>query len=179
MRTFVLERNEDETGISGTGIVAEGIQFTNGKCAMSWLTDVTSVAIYGSLEDLEKIHGHGGKTKVVFSTVVKCADKGLLSVIGDILTSYSSHHRDHGDIEKRESLSTGDLAIAGAYLAAKSAGYENVIANNPLEPNTYKNLWPFKHKWVPKLSGKALLIEAVAYMVRELVQASKGRGYTT
>lgn len=64
MRRFNLVRNEDESGVSGTGIVAQGIQFDTGKCAMAWLTNVSSVAIYESITDLEAIHGHGGKTVI-------------------------------------------------------------------------------------------------------------------
>jgi hypothetical protein len=64
MKTFKLLRKEDATGISGTGIVAEGVQFSNGKCALSWLTEFTSMAIYDDIGTLEKIHGHGGKTVI-------------------------------------------------------------------------------------------------------------------
>lgn len=60
MRRFNLVRNVDASGISGTGNVAQGIQFDTGRCAMAWLTHVSSVAIYDSIEDLEAIHGHGG-----------------------------------------------------------------------------------------------------------------------
>jgi len=65
-RLFKLVRVQDETGISGTGVVAEGVQFTNGWCAMSWLTAMHSVAIYPNVQQLESIHGHNGRTKVVF-----------------------------------------------------------------------------------------------------------------
>ena len=62
MRLFHLNRIVDETGVSGTGHVAEGVEFPNGKCVMSWLSDISSIAIYDSAEDLIKIHGHGGST---------------------------------------------------------------------------------------------------------------------
>lgn len=65
-RRFQLHRQEDETGISGTGIVAEGIEFSNGRVAITWLTPLTSVAVYDCVKTLESIHGHGGKTKIVF-----------------------------------------------------------------------------------------------------------------
>ncbi len=65
MRTFDLNRVEDETGVSGTGIIAEGVEFTNGTCALVWLTEVHSIAaIYDSIDTLVKIHGHGGMTIV-------------------------------------------------------------------------------------------------------------------
>ena len=64
MRAFNLNRIVDETGISGTGVVAQGVQFDNGYCALTWLTKNTSVAFYPSIEMLEAIHGHNGKTKI-------------------------------------------------------------------------------------------------------------------
>jgi hypothetical protein len=66
MRRFHLQRNEDATGISGTGRVAEGVVFSNGWCAMTWLTEYTSVVFYPSMKAIEHIHGHGGKTAIVF-----------------------------------------------------------------------------------------------------------------
>jgi hypothetical protein len=39
MRTFTVFRQDDETGVSGTGIVIQGVRFANGKCAIQWLCD--------------------------------------------------------------------------------------------------------------------------------------------
>lgn len=64
MKKFILDRIEDETGISGTGYVAEGVQFSNGKCVLCWLTDNSSIGVYDNMEVLKKIHGHDGKTVV-------------------------------------------------------------------------------------------------------------------
>lgn len=61
-RRFVLIRLEDETGISGTGCVADGTQFRNLKCVLCWRTAYSSVAVYDDVETLMKIHGHNGKT---------------------------------------------------------------------------------------------------------------------
>ena len=66
MRRFELHREEDETGISGTGLIAEGAEFTDGTACMRWRTHTNSTGTYDSMEDLVKIHGHGGKTKVVW-----------------------------------------------------------------------------------------------------------------
>ena len=66
MRRFFLQRDEDETGVSGVGYVAEGVEFTDGTVALRWLTEHTSTAIYNSIEDVEKIHGHNGRTRVVW-----------------------------------------------------------------------------------------------------------------
>lgn len=63
-RLFVLVRDTDETGVSGTGIIAEGVEHSNGTCALSWLTEATSNATYPNIKELERIHGHGGMTRV-------------------------------------------------------------------------------------------------------------------
>lgn len=63
---FQLHRDEDETGVSGVGIVAEGIEFTSGMVAMTWLSPHRCVNVYESIKTVEQLHGHGGKTRVVF-----------------------------------------------------------------------------------------------------------------
>ena len=66
IRRFHLLREKDETGKSGLGKITEGCVFSNGWVAMMWLTSVTSLSWYLSIEDVEHIHGHNGTTKVVF-----------------------------------------------------------------------------------------------------------------
>lgn len=66
MRLFELHRDVDSSGVSGTGVVAQGVEFDNGQCAMSWLSQWQSVAIYPDITVLENIHGHNGNTRVVW-----------------------------------------------------------------------------------------------------------------
>jgi hypothetical protein len=61
-KRFELHRLEDETGISGVGHVADGIEFADGTCALRWRSENKSTAVYASRADVEAIHGHGGKT---------------------------------------------------------------------------------------------------------------------
>jgi len=61
-----LQRNEDVTGISGTGMVAEGVMWSDGVCAMRWVSDHRSTAIYHDLADILAIHGHDGSTKLIW-----------------------------------------------------------------------------------------------------------------
>lgn len=63
---FVLRRTVDVSGISGTGDVAEGIQFSDGTCVLRWKSDKPSTAIYGSIDDLKKIHGHAGSSEIIW-----------------------------------------------------------------------------------------------------------------
>lgn len=66
LRRFTLQRNEDASGVSGTGIVAEGVEFTGGKVAMTWLTPMAIVEVADSIHVIEAIHGHEGRTVVVW-----------------------------------------------------------------------------------------------------------------
>lgn len=66
---FHLQRDEDETGISGTGIVAYGVQFPDGTCVLRWDTAVNSTTFYASINDGEYLHGHGGRTRIVWDDV--------------------------------------------------------------------------------------------------------------
>lgn len=68
MQFFWLKRTQDISGTSGTGIVAEGVIFSDGECVMHWLSDLTSVAVYKNIETLERIHGHNGSTTIVYGT---------------------------------------------------------------------------------------------------------------
>ena len=62
MRRFRLMRAEDVSGVSGTGNVAEGVSFSDGRIVISWSGPYRSISIFESLGDLEAIHGHGGRT---------------------------------------------------------------------------------------------------------------------
>jgi len=64
IRAFYLYRLVDETGISGSGFVAEGTQFSDGTCVLRWLSNHKSTAIYGDIKTVRAIHGHAGKTCV-------------------------------------------------------------------------------------------------------------------
>lgn len=75
-KRFVLQRVEDESGVSGTGIVAEGTLFTNGKVVLAWVSDICSVTIYDNIDELDAIHSHGGRTQVVWLDVEEDGDDG-------------------------------------------------------------------------------------------------------
>jgi hypothetical protein len=66
MRRFLIYRDEDESGVSGTGLVAEGVELTDGTVVMVWLTATSSMTIHKSVKNLDTIHGHGGKTRIEF-----------------------------------------------------------------------------------------------------------------
>ncbi len=63
MRRFVLVRHRDISGVSGTGVVAEGVVFSTGTTVLQWITNgIHSVAVHQSVEDVIRVHGHDGAT---------------------------------------------------------------------------------------------------------------------
>lgn len=66
MRRFVLARDVDHSGVSGTGIVAEGVLFSNGLVALGWKGEWPSINMHIGMDSITAIHGHGGDTKVIW-----------------------------------------------------------------------------------------------------------------
>jgi len=83
MKMFYLKRIEDESGVSGTGRIAQGFIFDNGKVALTWLSEHPSVTIYDSIGEVHAIHGHGGKTEIQMEPDYKRAYNEVTSFIGN------------------------------------------------------------------------------------------------
>ena len=81
MKMFYLKRVEDESGVSGTGRIAQGFIFDNGKVALTWLSEHPSVTIYDSIGEVTAVHGHGGKTEVIMEPDYKRAFGELKSFV--------------------------------------------------------------------------------------------------
>lgn len=63
MKTFTVFRNADESGVSGTGRILDGVIFHNGKVVICWRTDIdgskhgdSSIGIYESFGAFRRIH---------------------------------------------------------------------------------------------------------------------------
>lgn len=67
-RVFILQREIDSTGISGVGVVAWGVEFPDGVCAVRWTAQwPTSVVFHErGMASIEAIHGHVGQTKITY-----------------------------------------------------------------------------------------------------------------
>jgi hypothetical protein len=66
LRLFQLLRDEDISGVSGVGRVAVGVVFPSGKAVLEWQGANSTFEIFDKLDHVELIHGHGGKTRIVF-----------------------------------------------------------------------------------------------------------------
>lgn len=66
-RTFLLVRKVDVSGISGTGVIAEGVQFPDGTVVLHWPGEWPTTTIHErGIESIEHIHGHHGLTTVMW-----------------------------------------------------------------------------------------------------------------
>jgi hypothetical protein len=74
VKRFVLVRHADSTGISGTGRVAEGVQFTDGRVVLRWQRAGTSrpehvkptTVLHDDIDSVIGLHGHDGDTEVIW-----------------------------------------------------------------------------------------------------------------
>jgi hypothetical protein len=69
-RLFDLQRDRDPSGVSGTGVVATGVEFQDGSVALRWPNrnnpEHASTAVWPSIEAMIAVHGHQGATRVVW-----------------------------------------------------------------------------------------------------------------
>ena len=75
MRRFELHRDVDVSGLSGTGVVAEGVEFTDGTAVVRWHeldpdspnyqrgVRATTV-VFPNVQAVEALHGHAGATRL-------------------------------------------------------------------------------------------------------------------
>ena len=66
MRRFTLRRFFDVSGVSGTGDIAAGVLFNDGKVVLRWQTETRSIEVWDSIAEMLKVHGHGGSTALIW-----------------------------------------------------------------------------------------------------------------
>lgn len=83
MRRFVLQRDVDETGVSGAGPVADGVVYDwemrvdfadglvldlpAGWVRLTWRGEKSSTSLWKSIDTMLAVHGHNGLTRVVWA----------------------------------------------------------------------------------------------------------------
>lgn len=63
-RRFRLVRDADVSGVSGVGIVAYGVEWSDGQAVLRWCAFLRSTAVYNDVDELMRIHGHEGATRL-------------------------------------------------------------------------------------------------------------------
>lgn len=93
---FVLLRDEDVSGVSGTGVVAEGVEFSDGTVSLRWTSAwPTSVVFHDrGIESVRAIHGHDGRTRLMWPCIACArfnAEKDAFCVSCAVLTAPIEH----------------------------------------------------------------------------------------
>lgn len=69
IQTFTVARQADETGVSGEGVVIEGVVLATGQCIAHWLypRPKGSIAIFDSMNDFVTVHikPHPGNRTII------------------------------------------------------------------------------------------------------------------
>ncbi|MCT9932427.1 hypothetical protein N5079_19690 [Planotetraspora sp. A-T 1434] len=73
-RRFQLHRDQDISGVSGTGIVADGVLWPDGTADLRWRGPRPSAVHWDRLDDAEAIHGHNGATRFVWLDTASAPD---------------------------------------------------------------------------------------------------------
>lgn len=63
-RRFRLVRDVDITGVSGIGVVADGVVWPDQTATVRWRGDRPSTVNWGHVDDALHIHGHDGRTRI-------------------------------------------------------------------------------------------------------------------
>lgn len=69
LRKFYLYRQADVSGVSGTGIVAHGVQHQgSGRVVIFWGVPEmpNSISVWDSMAEARRIHGHSGATEFIW-----------------------------------------------------------------------------------------------------------------
>ena len=67
--SFTVYRQHDETGVSGDGVVIEGVVMATGQCVVHWLYPAPrgSIAMFDSISDFATVHikPHPGNESII------------------------------------------------------------------------------------------------------------------
>jgi hypothetical protein len=89
---FHLLRHRDVTGVSGEGIVADGILWPDGTASVRWRGEHPSIVFWDRGQvSVKRIHGHEGATEIVWDD--NGSDAGRLARIAE---AHSKDQAGHG-----------------------------------------------------------------------------------
>lgn len=90
LATFRVHRDRDVSDVSGTGVVAEGVQFSDGWVVTHWLDQApmwepkTDVWHHKGTGPVTKVHGHGGATRIVWTADQGAATRAARATLAEV-----------------------------------------------------------------------------------------------
>jgi hypothetical protein len=124
MRHFQLDRVKDSTKISGTGLVAEGVEFDDGQVVLRWY-NTGALTIFKSLQDCRKVHCAGKHTRIVHDGNGKRLDQ------------LQQENMGHSPITK---MSSGETQCQRCHLSKEYWEYFNIACKFSDIPNHGANI---------------------------------------
>ena len=105
IQSFTVFRNADETGVSGDGIVIEGVRLATGQCIIHWLYPPPrgGIAIFESMDDFIKVHIKPHPTN---QTIITFADGEQMR-----FGNFEDEKVNANSKSNTDSLSTGDTDV--------------------------------------------------------------------
>ena len=105
IQSFTVFRNADETGVSGDGIVIEGVRLATGQCIIHWLYPPPrgGIAIFESMDDFIKVHI---KPHLTNQTIITFSDGEQMR-----FGNFDDENVNTNSQSDTDSLSTGDTDV--------------------------------------------------------------------
>lgn len=136
-RRFTLVRHDDVTGVSGMGVVADGVRFPDGVVALRWRGGwPTSVVFHDrGMDAVVAVHGHGGSTEVVwldsdlFTTHLDTNLGDVQHAVGNLAQSLAEGCddkqllADYWEVQKFVPTLLGELARLRAVVRGDAGGW--------------------------------------------------------
>ena len=148
MKTFKLIRDVDHTGLSGTGTVAEGIEFSDGTVALRWL-DIDhdsenyqrgvrpTTVIHESIDAVIALHGHNGSTRIIAgnlnqSTDSEARDEWIREQLIEAINKYAENPDNFLRLPLSTFSSPEECSVFNSAVQLTLALVRNVIRNASL-----------------------------------------------
>ena len=105
IQSFTVYRTADETGVSGDGIVIEGVRLATGQCIIHWLYPPPrgGIAIFESMDDFIKVHIKPHPTN---QTIITFADGEQMR-----FGNFEDENLNANSQSDNDSLSTGESDV--------------------------------------------------------------------
>lgn len=148
MKTFKLIRDVDHTGLSGTGTVAEGVEFSDGTVALRWL-DIDhdsenyqrgvrpTTVIHESIDAVIALHGHNGSTRIIAgnlnqSTDSEARDEWIREQLIEAINKYAENPDNFLRLPLSTFSSPEECSVFNSAVQLTLALVRNVIRNASL-----------------------------------------------
>ncbi|MFJ9114443.1 hypothetical protein ACIRJO_02720 [Streptomyces sp. NPDC102394] len=186
-RPFVLQRDRDISGVSGTGIVADGIVFPDGHAAIHWRGKWALTTPHpDGLESILAIHDHGGQgdLHVIWADHDQLRQKTLADVVdafdlpsdmcGPVAERAHLYRQVERGIQKVQDgqaapVEVGDVRIVEAVMPV----IDRILKRRDRWRNTVGRAYRLAHRWENAHGSSSFLVKAAGAELRDELDDSE------